>query len=240
MIINQRVSLIQKIILITIFIFSFIQLRAQVEEKSVLSSEEKKDHVKKKGFINLVGRVIASFSDFDTLYVTPNFYELSMMAIYNNYSERYSVRSSGVQKQRLDFVPASHNRLGVYVGWQIFFVGFSFDFKDSFNHNKTGNQFELNLYTAMFGIDVMRNTSGNNFQIRKIHGFPTENVISYSSEFSGLKVETRYLNLYYIFNNKKFSYPAAYNQSTVQRISTGSFIAGFSCSSHKLDRKSVV
>ena len=57
MIINQRVSLIQKIILITIFIFSFIQLRAKVEEKSVLSSEEKKDHVKKKGIINLVGQI---------------------------------------------------------------------------------------------------------------------------------------------------------------------------------------
>jgi hypothetical protein len=34
------------------------------------------------------------------------------------------------------------------------------------------------------------------------------------------------LNLYYVFNNKKFSYPAAYSQSTNQRISAGSFILG--------------
>lgn len=42
-------------------------------------------------------------------------------------------------------------------------------------------------------------------------------------------------NLYYIFNNQHFSYPAAFSQSTNQRRNAGSFIAGFSASTHNLD-----
>ena len=43
------------------------------------------------------------------------------------------------------------------------------------------------------------------------------------------------LNLYYIFNNRRFSYPAAFSQSTNQRRNAGSFIAGFSVSTHNLN-----
>ena len=43
------------------------------------------------------------------------------------------------------------------------------------------------------------------------------------------------MNLYYIFNNRKFSYPAAFSQSTNQRRNAGSFIAGFSISKHNLE-----
>ncbi len=39
----------------------------------------------------------------------------------------------------------------------------------------------------------------------------------------------------YIFNNRKFSYPAAFSQSTNQRRNAGTFIAGFSISKHNLD-----
>jgi hypothetical protein len=42
------------------------------------------------------------------------------------------------------------------------------------------------------------------------------------------------LNAYWIFNHKKFSYPAAYSQSTNQRKSAGSFMAGFSYSQHSI------
>ena len=42
------------------------------------------------------------------------------------------------------------------------------------------------------------------------------------------------LNAYWIFNYKKFSYPAAYSQSTNQRKSAGSLMAGFSYSQHNI------
>ena len=39
-----------------------------------------------------------------------------------------------------------------------------------------------------------------------------------------LKVKTLNLNAYYAFNNRRFSYPAAFSQSYIQRRSAGSFI----------------
>ena len=43
------------------------------------------------------------------------------------------------------------------------------------------------------------------------------------------------LNLFYVFNYRRFSYPAAFSQSTNQRRSAGSMIAGFSISTHDLN-----
>ena len=200
-----------------------------------VSFDEKPKETTIKRVVRAVGRFIDFFNEYDSLYITPNYYDLSLMAIYYNYSENYSIRSSEPHKQHIEFVPDSRNRLGVYVSWFIFSVGFSFDFKDSFNNNKTGNQFNFNLYTSKLGLEVMRVSSGNNFRLHKIHGFPLESAASFSRDFSGLNVDTKYVNLYYIFNNRKFSFPAAYNQSTVQRISAGSFITGFSYSTHKFD-----
>ena len=43
------------------------------------------------------------------------------------------------------------------------------------------------------------------------------------------------MNAYWIFNHRKFSYPAVYSQSTNQRKSAGSFMAGFSYSQHSIN-----
>lgn len=44
--------------------------------------------------------------------------------------------------------------------------------------------------------------------------------------FGGMTLSTKGFNLYYIFNHKKFSYPAAYAQSTRQKRSCGSALLG--------------
>jgi hypothetical protein len=55
------------------------------------------------------------------------------------------------------------------------------------------------------------------------------------TDFSGLKVRSIGFNVYYVFNHKHFSYPAAYSQTTVQKISRGTLVAGISWSRHHLD-----
>lgn len=50
-----------------------------------------------------------------------------------------------------------------------------------------------------------------------------------------MKSSVKGFNLYYIFNHRKFSYPAAYAQSTVQRRSAGSWLAGIGYTRHTLE-----
>ena len=53
--------------------------------------------------------------------------------------------------------------------------------------------------------------------------------------FDGLNVGITGISASYIFNHKRFSYPAAFNQSTVQRRSVGSPLAGFGYTRHSID-----
>jgi hypothetical protein len=53
--------------------------------------------------------------------------------------------------------------------------------------------------------------------------------------FDGIEVGITGANIYYIFNHGRFSYPAAFSQSTIQKISCGSWLAGVGYTRHSLD-----
>lgn len=179
-----------------------------------------------------------NFSDFDTLYISPNHYNYALMTTHFSNFEYYSVTSNLPQPQKLSFSPNPRNKIGLYFGWRWIFLGWSVDVDDIYrktNRKNKGTEFDLSLYSSKLGVDIFYRRTGNNYKIHKIKGFPEEIPANYSENFSGLKVNIKGLNLYYIFNNRRFSYPAAFSQSTNQRRNAGSFIAGFSISKHKLD-----
>lgn len=179
-----------------------------------------------------------NFSDFDTLYISPNRYNYALMATHFSNFEYYSVTSEFPQPQKLSFSPNPHNKIGLYFGWRWIFLGWSVDIDDIYrktNRKNKGTEFDLSLYSSKLGVDIFYRRTGNNYKIHKIRGFYDEIPSDYSEDFSGLKVDIKGLNLYYIFNNRKFSYPAAFSQSTNQRRNAGTFIAGFSISKHNLD-----
>ncbi len=165
----------------------------------------------------------------DSRYITPNLYNWTFMLQYSNSYEYYKFSARNTP-QSITLSPDNRNKIGVYVGWKWIFLGWSFDLD---RHN-TKNDWNLSFYTSKIGIDVFHRKTGEDFKIRKLSGFkhPTtgDNIIPQHTLFDGISVEQTGINLYYIFNNKKFSYPAAYSQTTNQRISCGSFILGLNYS----------
>ena len=165
----------------------------------------------------------------DTRYITPEQYNWKFMLQYSNCYEYYKF-SSRNSSQSITLSPDNCNKLGVYVGWKWIFLGWSFDV----DHHNTKNDWNFSFYTAKVGIDVYHRKTGENFKLRKLSGFINpqtgDEIIPQQTLFDGIYIEQSGINLYYIFNNKNFSYPAAYNQSTNQRISCGSFIMGLSYS----------
>lgn len=179
-----------------------------------------------------------NFSDFDTLYISPNRYNYALMTTHFSNFEYYSVTSELPRPQKLSFTPNPHNKIGLYFGWRWIFLGWSVSVDDIYrktNRKNKGTEFDLSLYSSKLGVDIFYRRTGNNYRIHKMNGFPEHIPSDYSQDFTGLKVDIKGLNLYYIFNNRKFSYPAAFSQSTNQRRNAGSFIAGFSISKHKLN-----
>lgn len=177
------------------------------------------------------------FNNPDRRYITPNLYNFTFMVNTTSSYEHYRIASSNDKEQSLTFVPTPGWKIGAYFGWQWIFLGWSIDVHDIFGGGEgtrsTRNEFNLSLYSAKLGADIYYLRSKDNYKVRNINGF--EHIDSHKEfQFDGLKSEMKGINLYYIFNNRRFSYPAAYSQSTNQRKSAGSFLAGFSCSTHKL------
>lgn len=173
----------------------------------------------------------------DTTFISPNLYNLAFMLEHSSWYEYYRLGSnSNNGEQSISFSPNANFKLGVYFGWRWIFLGYSFDVKDIFGGHKNKakkTEMALNLYSSKFGVDLYWRKTGSDFKIRSYNGFqlntPTKNM-----DFNGFQSKIKGLNAYWIFNYKRFSYPAAYSQSTNQRKSAGSLMAGFSYSQHNI------
>lgn len=235
-----RNRMVRQLVLYISLLVSF-SLQAQSEKAGITVNDSiQEDSVttpKPSAFKRAIKKFM-NFSDFDTLYISPNRYNYALMATHFSNFEYYSVTSEFPQPQKLSFSPNPHNKIGLYFGWRWIFLGWSVDIDDIYrktNRKNKGTEFDLSLYSSKLGVDIFYRRTGNNYKIHKIRGFYDEIPSDYSEDFSGLKVDIKELNLYYIFNNRKFSYPAAFSQSTNQRRNAGTFIAGFSISKHNLD-----
>ena len=185
-----------------------------------------------------IRKEVKDFNAIDTLYITPNLYNLAFMLEHSTWYEHYQLgNNASTESQFLNFSPNLGTKLGVYFGWRWIFLGYTFDVEDLFGGKKNKSnkkEMSLNIYSSKFGIDLYYRKTGNDFKLRSIDGFPQEFQSSQNIPFDGLRSTINGVNAYWIFNHKKFSYPAAYSQSTNQRRSAGSFMAGFSYSRHNI------
>ena len=213
-----------------------LSLFAQNEESNLIVSDSLGN--KRTGNFKRIIKKFLNFNDFDTAYISPNRYNYALMLDHFTNYEYYSVGSGTPEPQRLRFSPKAHNKIGVYFGWRWIFLGWAVDADGLYGKKsgkKRGTEFDLSLYSSKFGVDILYKRTGNSYKIHNVTGFSDRIPAYYSEDFNGLKVKMKGLNLYYIFNNRRFSYPAAFSQSTNQRRNAGSFIAGFSVSTHNLD-----
>lgn len=198
-----------------------------------LSKYRKKEIIKDylKGKIN-------DLNDIDTAWISPNYYNYAFMIQNTNTFQSFSIAGEGAPINRLDFAPTPTLRLGAYFGWRWLFLGYTFDIRDIFGEKKENSvanqEFDLSIYTSKIGVDLYYRKTGNNFKIRDLSKKIAQQVEGISNKFNGLDINMKGVNVYYIFNHRKFSFPAAFAQSTEQRRSCGSFKLGFSYTIHKV------
>ncbi|MBQ8442835.1 MAG: DUF4421 domain-containing protein [Bacteroides sp.] len=249
-----RFALNDKCLYLIFFLFFIpICLHAQNEKKDTIVQERKTllsslaggvvdltDNIAT--VVRHTGRKIRSevkdFNAIDTTYISPNLYNLAFMLEHSTWYEHYRLgNNTNNQPQRLNFSPSLGTKLGVYFGWRWIFLGYTFDIEDLFGGNKNKpkkKEMSLNIYSSKFGVDLYYRKTGSDFKLRSYEGFEPNHTDFKNLHFDGLESSIRGLNAYWIFNHKKFSYPAAYSQSTNQRRSAGSFMAGFSYSQHRI------
>ncbi len=183
-----------------------------------------------RGFFGTIGYLL---NDLDTNYVRPNHYIFTVMLENSIWHENY--RISGTDGQTMRFTPNTSYKLGPYIGWSFIFLGWSMDLKALFNNvgSDSRTEFSLNVYSSIVGGDLFFRKTDNSFRLHSLNGFG-DDMEEFDEKVNGFSVDIKGANVYYVFNHRRFSYPAAYSQSTNQRRSAGSMIAGFSYSNHKL------
>ena len=233
------------IVLISIFL-TYCTANAQREEKECITANRlltdsiNTTPAERNRFINsskkLYFKAVDWFNATDTAYILPNKYNLTLMLEQSILFEHYRLGISGHDgNQILGFAPKVNTKLGLYFGWRWIFLGYSFDLSSLLKKEREKSRTEMtfNLYSAKFGLDLYYRKSGNDFKITSCKNFElSDDYIG--TNFSGFQSSIKGLNAYYIFKSKKYSYPAAYSQSTNQKTSCGSFMAGFAYSQHKL------
>lgn len=83
-------------------------------------------------------------------------------------------------------------------------------------------ELNVNLYNNRYGFDVVYQDS------KTLAGNVTVNGVVHHLEKGQVDMEILSVNGHYVFNGSRFSYPAAFTQSYVQKKSAGSWLAGFS------------
>ena len=184
---------------------------------------------------SLVRETVRNFDRFDTNYIEPQHYIYTVMLQVTHNYDIFTLRSAGREPQSITFSPDMKMKVGPYVGWKWFFLGYTFELGNINLHN-IKQQLDFSIYSSQIGIDLFYRRTGNDYKLRdarlgqNINTQPLEH-----QPFSGIRAGITGFNVYYIFNHRRFSYPAAFSQSTQQKISCGSWMAGMGYTRNSLD-----
>ena len=185
--------------------------------------------------LDIITRIIRGFDKIDERYIEPQHYVFSVMiqTCYNY--DRYSLSSAGPNGQSIAFKPDSKLKVGPYAGWKWVFLGYCFEL-GNVNFGNGKREFDFSVYSSQVGVDLFYRRTGSDYKLRDAQlGSDVDASSLDNVPYDGLKAGVTGFNVYYIFNHGKFSYPAAFSQSTIQKISCGSWLAGVGYTRHLLD-----
>lgn len=210
-------------------ILAVVTLQAMAQDTLQTEQPEKK--------MSWLRRTIRGFSYIDENYVEPQHYNWSVMLQATHTYDYYRLSTSGSDGQSVWLSPEPNFKVGPYFGWRWVFAGYTFDLKHvDVNIKDLKQEIDLSIYSAQIGADIYYRRTGVDYKIRRINLGKNVNTSAMEGvPFDGISVGITGVNLYYIFNHQRFSYPAAFAQSTIQKISCGSWMAGVTYTRNSLE-----
>ncbi|MBP3252717.1 MAG: DUF4421 domain-containing protein [Prevotella sp.] len=176
--------------------------------------------------LSLLRRIIRGFDRLDLRYIEPQHYLYTVMLQATHTYDIYTLSGVGRNPQAITFAPDMKFKLGPYVGWKWFFAGYTFQL-GNVNLSSIRQELDLSIYSSQIGIDLFYRRTGDDYKLRNARLKSGDRAVELDGvPFDGLKAGITGFNVYYIFNHGRFSYPAAFSQSTIQKVSCGSPMAG--------------
>ena len=161
-------------------------------------------------------------SGFDTAYVSrPQ--QRFMVALHPDFSSIGIMIGKG--EQRATFTTDLSDKMGVFATYRGY--GFGYSFKPR-RGRKNDGEFNFRFFCRRFGIetDFCRATSFS-------ADIKTDDT-TFSIDRGDIDFKMRMFSVYYVFNNTKFAFPAAFDKSYTQIRSCGSVLLGASFATAKM------
>ena len=222
-----------------------LPLSAAAQEQDTVSNEQSTGKFQewKEGF-SLVQQYLdsAAKTKYDSRYIEVPENPWSVILRYRrnavdvDYNSRFVAPDGedGYINWNMCFEPPTGTSIGVWVGYR----GTGFGFAKSLSKN-AGRYISFSSTGAKFGF---------NFRYRKFETTSTtfsaqvysegEEIENWEEELNILNpavIRSFYVNGYYVFNGRRYSQAAAYNQAVIQRRSAGSFLVGATWYSSSFD-----
>lgn len=227
--ITMKIS--RPITLIVVLALSVLMAYADDMPTDSLPTKEKE----KSQELGVVRRTIREFDRLDTRYIEPQHYVFTVMVQGTYTYDHYALRSIDEEEQSITFASKGSMKVGPYFGWKWIFAGYTFTLGHS-SFDKTKTEIDFSIYSSQIGADLFYRRTGSDYTLRNaklkkgVDMSPLDDM-----PFDGIRAGITGFNVYYIFNHGRFSYPAAFAQSTCQKISCGSWLAGIGYTNNTLE-----
>ena len=214
--------------MVRLYLLLFVLIVAVTVETGAETEGKRKE-------LSSLRKTVRDFSSIDTNYIEPQHYNFTVMGQTTATYEIYTLKSS--TGQTVTLAPDVIMKVGPFFGWRWFFLGYTFDLRNiSFGGKKQKRELDFSIYSSKIGIDLFYRRTGSDYKIRDVWMGDDVDVTRLEGvPFDGVSVGISGFDIYYIFNHRRFSYPAAFSQSTCQKRSCGSVIAGVGYTKNSLE-----
>lgn len=220
------------LITLTMHLFGVGEVFARTEKTTDSIQSESHKNIARKSVINVIGEQFNNVTEFfmgcDTTYITPQLYNLTAQVEAIYWHDYYRLASTSNQSRMV--IQSKHPLiLGAHICWSIFGYGHYINIDDIGSSGSesygTSQRNSFTVNTAKLAAELYTFKSGKSAEITKLTDFSLKGK---DNSFSGLKSNCFGFNAEYIFNHKKYSWPAAFGMNAVQRKSVGSWKLGIS------------
>jgi hypothetical protein len=169
------------------------------------------------------------FNETDSTYIRGTGKRWKAILKSDNWVDSYAMDFNS--KMPIRMLSDLYCNVGFYLSYMAVSVGYSLDFSNIIgNKEPLHKKFEFNFNCARFNADLYYNENTGGTYLRRFGNYDQGRW--FKKQFPGLSFRSAGIDLYYIFNNYKYSMGAAYNFSRIQVRSAGSFIGGITISTH--------
>lgn len=172
-----------------------------------------------------------TFNSYDTTYVEGSGKKWKISLRNDNWNDSYMLHFPSSTTVRM--VSQVSSNIGFSLSYMAMSIGYMLDFDVVFGGKSlTHKKWDFQFSCARFAIDAYASKNTGSTLLQRIGDYNDEQWMNYP--FNDISTENYGIDLYYFFNNRKYSQGAAYTYSKIQKRSAGSFITGLMIASQDI------